>query len=319
VERSERLSLIQKIGLRLGDESFTDLKLTLSIFELPTGYWGEDEYSDQYAYVVDQLKGGSDAQLAELHRHLFPDDAAPGAERPDTPGPWTAGTFRLFISHTTGFRESAGRLRKQLTPWGVDAFVAHDVIEPTREWQDEIEAALRTCDAMCAMVTPEFVESRWCDQEVGFALARGILIVPMKIGTDPHGFIAKLQAITIPEHTTPYTVADSLFDILARHSTTAEALLPAIIRRYVNSDSFDNTRAAFVLLETIPRSAWTDAMIEQVERALSLNSQVGDAVLPGGRKVPDAVRELLNVIRPDGALTTHEPAPTAGGDDDIPF
>ncbi len=310
------------MGLRLEDESFTDLKLTLSIFELPTGYWDDEEYPNQYAYVVDQLKAGSDAQLAELHRHLFPDEAAPGAERSDTRGPWATGSFRLFISHTTDFRESAGRLRKQLTPWGIDAFVAHDVIEPTREWRDEIEAALRTCDAMCAMVTPEFVESRWCDQEVGFALARGVVIVPMKIGTDPHGFIAKLQAITIPDHTTPYSVADGLFDILARHSMTAEALVPAVVRRYVNSDSLDNTRAAFVLLETIPRSAWTDAMVEQVERAPRLNSQVGDAVLPGGRKVPDAARELLSEVRPDDALITEadfQPAPRLGGDEDIPF
>lgn len=285
---------------------------------------GERRVCGSISYAVDQLRSGSDAQLAELHRHLFPDDAAHGAERPDHPGPWAAGTFRLFVSHTTGFRESAGRLRKQFAPWGVDAFVAHDVIEPTRECQEEIEAALRTCDAMCAMVTPEFVESRWCDQEVGFALARGILIVPMKIGTDPHGFIAKLQAITIPDHTTPYMVADGLFDILARHPTTAETLMPAIVRRYVNSDSFDNTRAAFVLLETIQRSAWIDAMVEQVERASSLNSQVGDAVLPGGRKVPDAVRELLSDIRPSGAAaideTDFQPAPAGlAGDDDIPF
>ncbi len=310
------------MGLRLEDESFTDLKLTLSIFELPTGYWDDEEYPNQYAYVVDQLKAGTDAQLAELHRHLFPDETAPGAERSDTRGPWATGSFRLFISHTTGFRESAGRLRKQLTPWGVDAFVAHDVIEPTREWQEEIEAALRTCDAMCAMVTPEFVESRWCDQEIGFALARGIVIVPMKIGTDPHGFIAKLQAITIPDHTTPYAVADGFFDILARHSTTAEALVPAVVRRYVNSDSLENTRAAFVLLETIPRSALTDAMVEQVERAPRLNSQVGDAVLPGGRKVPDAARDLLSEVRPNGVSITDadfQPAHTPGGDEDIPF
>lgn len=98
--------------------------------------------------------------------------------------------------------------------------------------------------------------------------------------------------------------------------------MPAVVRRYVNSDSLDNTRAAFVLLETIPRSAWTDAMVEQVERAPRLNSQVGDAVLPGGRKVPDAVRDLLSEVRPDGALITDadfQPAHTPAGDEDIPF
>jgi hypothetical protein len=148
------------------------------------------------------------------------------------------------------------------------------------------------------------------------------LVVPLKMGVDPHGFIAKYQAIFIPDKTTPYNVADAVFDALARNPRTSGAMAPAITRRYANSNSFDNTRAAFVLLETIPKAAWTDAMVEQVERAANLNSQVGDAVLPGGRKVPEAAEELLQDIRGDAATDDDFapiPAPGAAVDDDIPF
>jgi TIR domain len=73
--------------------------------------------------------------------------------------------------------------------FGVDAFVAHDTIEPTRPWQDVIESALATCHALAALVTTDFKESNWCDQEVGFAVGRGILIISVRIGHDPYGFI----------------------------------------------------------------------------------------------------------------------------------
>jgi len=35
----------------------------------------------------------------------------------------------------------------------IDSFVAHTTSEPTREWVEEIEKALRTCDALVALIT----------------------------------------------------------------------------------------------------------------------------------------------------------------------
>jgi hypothetical protein len=116
----------------------------------------------------------------------------------------------------------------------------------------------------------------------------------------------------VPDKTTPYNVADGVFDALARNPRTSATMASAITRRYANSQSFDNTRAAFILLETIPKATWTDAMVEQVERAPTLNTQVGHAGLPGGRAVPEAAQELLNAIRGDSP-------PLASGDDDIAF
>jgi hypothetical protein len=108
---------------------------------------------------------------------------------------WEPGLFRLFVSHTHAHAELAGDIRKQFKMWRIDAFVAHDAIGPTREWERAIEASLRTCDAMAALITDDFQRSEWCDQEVGFCLARSIPIVPAKLrGKDPQGFIRKFQA-----------------------------------------------------------------------------------------------------------------------------
>ena len=310
MERDERIALIKEVAARLAEGSLTDCDLMLNQFGFST-HWIGDYDDDRYAYAVDRVSRGSDDQIRELHRFASSSDGtlSPG---PDGSRTWGAGAFRLFISHTHAHRERAGRLRDRLLRWGVDAFVAHDDIEPTREWENEILTALRTCDALCALITPDFVASRWCDQEVGVAVARGILVLPLKLGTDPHGFIAKYQAITVPSDATPYTVASLVFGALAGSPVTAGAMVSAIVRRYANSGSYDDARAAFALLQTITDSAWTEAMMEEAERAATENSQVRDAYLRDGTRVEGAVAEILKGIRGDAA-------PLSPDDDDIPF
>jgi hypothetical protein len=51
-----------------------------------------------------------------------------------------------------------------LRSFGVSAFVAHENIEPTK-WQDEIEKALLSMNALAAILMPGFHESKWTDQE----------------------------------------------------------------------------------------------------------------------------------------------------------
>ena len=89
-----------------------------------------------------------------------------------------------------------GALRDALRPFAISGFVAHEDINPTEEWRDVIESALRTCEAMAAYVTPDFHPSHWTDQEVGVCLARAVLIIPIRRGTTPYGFMGKYQALS---------------------------------------------------------------------------------------------------------------------------
>jgi TIR domain len=110
---------------------------------------------------------------------------------------WRSDHVRLFITHTHEHRGMAKQIKEALVfPYRVDAFVAHDDIEPTRLWEDEITNALRTCDALLALLTPGFHESKWCDQEVGWVLGRDMpLVASVNMGATPHGFIGRFQAI----------------------------------------------------------------------------------------------------------------------------
>jgi hypothetical protein len=103
--------------------------------------------------------------------------------------------FRLFLSHKAEVKKETGALKERIEAFGVSCFVAHVDIHPTKEWQDEIESALASMDGFVALLTDKFHESDWTDQEVGFALARGVPIIAVRLGSDPYGFIGRFQGL----------------------------------------------------------------------------------------------------------------------------
>lgn len=104
------------------------------------------------------------------------------------------GHFRLFLSHRSEIKREVHELAQALSRRCIDAFVAHDHIEPSREWQKEIELALASCHGLAALASEGFHESVWCMQEVGWALGRGILVLPVMLPHDPRGFPVDFRA-----------------------------------------------------------------------------------------------------------------------------
>jgi hypothetical protein len=107
--------------------------------------------------------------------------------------PWHSGQVRAFLSHVSRHKEFVGEVAGALAARGIHGFVAHDTIEVTREWQDEIERALSTCDVLVGFVHTEFNASVWCQQEVGWAYGRGIPTFFLRFDAVPSAFAAKTQ------------------------------------------------------------------------------------------------------------------------------
>ncbi len=189
------------------------------------------------------------------------------------PSYWQTGCFRLFISHTSSNKAKAHALKQFLAEYHVAAFVAHDDIEPTKEWEAEIERALRTADALAAIMTPDFVQSRWCDQEVGFALGRGKLIVPLCSDTIPHGFLSKYQSFKA-KGLLAAAVADQVFNLLLTHTLTSQRMTEALVDRMANSVSFAASRRTMNLLEKITRL--NDLQVTKLIQSTESNRQVRD-------------------------------------------
>jgi len=168
---------------------------------------------------------------------------------------WGKG-YRVFLSHKAEVKHKAAELKDAIAPFGATCFVAHADIKPTREWQDEIENALRTMDAFVALLTEKFHKSKWTDQEVGFAIARGVPIIPVKLGTDPYGFIGKFQALACDWDDAPL----ALINLLIRQPRMLDAYIEAL-PRCMNFDEGNNLAK---VLPTIDRLS-----TEQADRLMS--------------------------------------------------
>ena len=120
---------------------------------------------------------------------------------------WEAGCYRVFLSHKAQVKVETAALKNALRPFGITCFVAHQDIKPTKAWQAEIENALVSMDAFVALLTDDFHDSDWTDQEVGFALARGVPMIAVKLGRDPYGFIGKFQALKCNWEEAPVAIA----------------------------------------------------------------------------------------------------------------
>lgn len=158
---------------------------------------------------------------------------------------WANGGFRVFLSHKTEVKIQVGELKESLAPYGVASFVAHEDIHPTQDWQNEIEAALQTADAFIAVLTEHFHDSLWTDQEVGYALARGIPIIALRLGRDPYGFIGKFQALRCDWA----TAASEIMKILIRQDRMVGAYIEGVGR----ARSFDEANMLSNLLPLIER------------------------------------------------------------------
>ena len=187
---SERIKHIKAIASALSNEEWTLLDLTLKQFGLPwTDQWGG---GTKEGYVIEMISSAEDAPLLELAKHL---GVASQLETTTEPTFWSGSSARVFLSHLASMKVATTQLREELSKFGITVFVAHVNIEPTKEWQVEIESALATMDGLIALLAPGFKESNWCDQEVGVAIGRRLPIVSVRIGLDPYGFIGKYQAV----------------------------------------------------------------------------------------------------------------------------
>lgn len=114
---------------------------------------------------------------------------------PTTESIWNLDYFRLFISHISENKGSAKNLKVCLEKWGGHGFVAHEDIEPSKEWTSILTDALFSMNALCAILVKRFRYSSWCDQEVGIALGQNKLCIPIKKDIIPYGFLGRYQMI----------------------------------------------------------------------------------------------------------------------------
>lgn len=213
---------------------------------------------------------------------------------------WLPGYFRAFISHISANKARMSAMKSTLAHWGISAFVAHEDIQASREWRDEVEAGLDSMQVLIAVVQPGFKESDWCAQEVGYALGKKIDIIPLRAGLDPFGFFGKFQGIQV-KGMKPEAAALEIVITLLRKPQHRDELLRSMSTAFASLQSERKVKQ-FGLLDT-----WAITSDQQL-RVLLEQSALSDY----------EKRELKNLIARVAAFTTAAPLPPDDVDD-IPF
>lgn len=216
---SERLALNRQIALELTRRfDWTEVQIFLNAFGIKADIGGQWVQDEEYCRTV--LADAAINTLAEIVEDLgLPafSDAAPLRQMPKI---WAEDKIiRVFISHLSEEKAKATRLRDCLLTHNMNVFVAHEDIEPTMEWQVQIERALTNCELFISLHTPGFSKSHWTQQEIGYAVGRGVKIIAVRMGEDPVGFIQKNQALSRGEKT-----ADQLSEEIAKLAIEDERL-----------------------------------------------------------------------------------------------
>lgn len=177
---------------------------------------------------------------------------------------WGDKGYRIFLSHKTEVKKESAHIKERLAVFGISSFVAHTDIHPTKEWQDEIENALASMDAFVALLTEKFHESYWTDQEVGYALGRGVPLIAVRIGRDPYGFIGRFQALTCDWDDAPW----ALVKLLIKQSRMLDSYISAVSQ----CPSFENGNALSQVLPYL--DTLTGEQADKLVSAYRANPQI---------------------------------------------
>lgn len=248
------------------------IDLTLKQFGLPvTDQWSGGGGAD--AYILAMIERANDETLLELAKHLGYEFEV-SARSVIEPAFWRNGMFRLFISHISANKKWAADLQEALLRFGISGFVAHNNIEPALEWQSQIEIALMTCDALVALLHNGFHKSNWTDQEIGFAMGRGIPAFSVRFDETPYGFIGRFQAFNGNKNE-PWELAEELFEAYRKNKQTERKMAEVLVGLFEDSGSFAEAKERIGYLEEL--DVWEPSFAKRIKSAIDSNMQVRES------------------------------------------
>jgi hypothetical protein len=108
-------------------------------------------------------------------------------------------TLLVFLSYSSKDQNLANRLKQKLqNDFGFRVFMATKDIKPTQKWRNAIKQELKDCQVFLALLTVNFRNSEWTDQETGMAIALGKVIFPLRVKKiQPHGFLEGYQYLRL--------------------------------------------------------------------------------------------------------------------------
>ena len=180
-------------------------------------------------------------------------------------------TIRVFVSYSSADRYFASEIKAYLENYSLSVFLAHEDIRPTVDWQNELVYNLRGCDIFMPILTSEFCNSEWTNQETGFAFALDKTILPLKINTNPSGFISRVQAFTCEERFIKF-YCKKIINLIKEKPLFKESLKDCLIRSLEKAYNFDNANDKIAILKDF--DTFSDDQANNLIRIFIKNNQV---------------------------------------------
>lgn len=265
----DRVKLINQIALKLQEQmTYNEIDSYLPAFGINCKDF-QPSTNSKRVYVQELLSSQKEESILQIADELEIDYNLNKNKSIELATFWEQGHFKLFISHLAKYKKQATNLKEGLKLYGISGFVAHVDIEPSKEWQNEIEKALHTMDALTAILMEGFKESNWCDQEIGFAVGKDVLIIPIKKELNPYGFIGKYQAIQA-NNTTVQEVSKSVFNTIVKNSKTRNKMLTCLTNLISNSTHIETALKQLEILSEI--TDLPQELLEQMAKQIENNT-----------------------------------------------
>lgn len=248
-------------------------------------YFGDDEYVDCVVALIDDLIKDNPDNLTWLERYagiVGEDGPASNDAESEVPRPCS-----LFISHKAEEKVAAANLKLALASLGIEAFVAHEDIKVTNEWGGEIECNLAQCDAFVYLPSSASNASDWCQQEVGWALGRGIPILALCFDKAPAAFLGRRQGYWVGNATFA-DVAKVVFEFLLPYLPASLRIADGLINQLLHSKYYDESNRLVDLINQLP--LLTSSHVDALNVCIETNDQVSDA---SHGKLPDRIRKII--------------------------
>ncbi len=218
------------------------------------------------------------------------------------------GSQLAFLSHSTSDGpEPLTEIDQIIRVLGVETFVAHRDIQPSRAWRDEIKRNLERCTVFVALLTDKFHESEWCDQEFGSVLARpDVVVVPVNVSKRSYGFLNDNQEL--PWKTGRYVSFSETAGRLAKCLIDRRVVdRESMIRGLASATNFRSADVVFAAMSpllkahplTISEALALSPIIianDQIYRNSGAQPLFGPQLAPHLSAIPRAQREALEKL-----------------------
>jgi hypothetical protein len=198
-----------------------------------------------------------------------------------------------FMSYQTEDRAVAGRVSQLLSTLGVQAFMAHEHIEVSMQWREEILRQIGLAYLFVPILSQHYYASIWCKQESGIAAFRRIPVIPLSIdGSIPPGALSHIQSTLIDPNAPTY---GNIFPGLALQHVGF--LISAITQVIARSHNYRDAERNFDLIVPYLERA-TDQQIVELLNVSQRNDQIADAGRCATQHLPPLMASHGHLLEP---------------------